>query len=340
MASDGEPHLVPRDLGLPGASLGLVLRRGRDHLAMAGVQDAARDARILMGHAVGADPGRLILDAERMLDVVERDRFAGLIARRANREPVSRILGERGFFGRTFAVTPHVLDPRPDTETLIEETLRIVHSHDLAGSPLRLLDLGTGSGAILLTLLAELPQALGTGIDISEAALACARANAERLGLSDRATFTRGDYRSVWQSTSGAPSSDEGFDIWLSNPPYIATSEIAALDPEVAGFDPYIALDGGPDGRDAYRAIFSAAAGVEGCPMIAPRWIVLEVGAGQGEQVATLARRLLFEQAGGRSLSGFEGKIRMSRDLGGHNRCVSFQLSAVNRKKLLGAPAN
>lgn len=285
----------------PDPSIRAVLKDAVARLSAAGVHDAAGDARRLLGHALNASPAGLIVDPGRCLRPAELAAFARLVDRRASREPVSRILGERDFYGRTFQVTPFVLDPRPDTETIVEETLRVIRDEGLDREPVRILDIGTGSGAILLTLLAELPRASGLGLDLSGKALACAAANAAALGLASRAGFEIGDLK------DGLP---RGFDIWVSNPPYIETGAIAGLDPEVRDFDPLLALDGGADGLDAYRAILGAARQCAGDDR--PAWIVLEVGAGQSDAVIALARELQ------------PLKVGVARDLGGHERCVSL----------------
>ena len=302
----------PVDLGEPDAALGFVLRKARDHLAMAGVPDAALDARILMGHATGADPARLILEAERVLHPAERATFADLIARRATREPVTRILGHRDFYGRTFTVTPDVLDPRPDTEVVVEAAIALIRDLGLDragadGGGLSILDIGTGSGAILLTLLAELPTATGLGIDISPPALAIAAANARALGLDARARFAVADLL-----RDPLPA---GFNVWISNPPYIDSADIAGLAPEVRDHDPRLSLDGGADGLDAYRAILAAAAAVEP-PDAGPVAIVFEVGARQADAVVALAVQSGLCKPGAASLH---------HDVAGHTRCVTLQ---------------
>ena len=198
-----------------------------------------------------------------------------LAARRLAREPVARIVGEKEFWGLSFIVTPAVLVPRPETETVVEVALSLVDR----AAPLRIIDLGIGSGAILLALLSELPHARGIGIDIAADALDVARTNAQRLGLSDRADFVLGDFAAV-----------EGmFDLVVSNPPYIATPEIAGLAPEVRNYDPSHALDGGPDGLAAFRSIAAIARHL----LLPAGHLVVEIGAGQESAV-----RELFVQSG------------------------------------------
>lgn len=276
------------------------IRSSSARLAAAGIEDAGIDARRLLCHALGCEQIKLLTESDRLLSAEETARFEAMLVRRSAREPVSRIMGRRDFYGRTFMVTPGVLDPRPDTETLVEETLRIAHEPEYQGRPLSILDIGTGSGAILLTLLAELPQASGLGIDVSADALTVASANAAALGLCDRARFELVDM------SKGLP---EGYDIWVSNPPYIPAEEITGLDPEVREYDPRLALDGGTDGLDAYRHIVAGASGAA-----APRWLAMEFGAGQSEAICALTRELRpVEQT-------------VTRDLGGHDRCVAVKL--------------
>jgi release factor glutamine methyltransferase len=221
-------------------------------LAAAGVPDAAADARILAQAAFGLDRAGLLAARDSRPDAAAIERYGALTARRAAREPVSRILGRREFWSLDFALSPATLDPRPDSETLVEAAL--------AGLPdrqegLLILDLGTGSGCLLLALLSALPAARGLGIDRSVEALATARENARRLGLAGRAAFAATDW---------AAGLAGRFDLVVANPPYVTAAEMAALAPEVAGFDPHAALDGGADGLDAYRAIAPALPGLLG----------------------------------------------------------------------------
>ena len=282
---------------------GLTLREAIARLARvlsdAGIEEPARDARYLVLGALGLSGTDLMRAPERRLSEAEGQRIGAAALRRVAREPVSRILGERGFFGRTFAVTPATLDPRPCTETVIEAVLEIAQAEGWRDAPVRILDIGTGTGALLLTLLAELPRAQGVGTDISDGALATAKANAVRLGLADRAEFLNRD---------GLDGLDGRFDILVSNPPYIPSGDIAGLDPEVREFDPRTALDGGADGLVFYRA-FAA-----GAQRVVPNgWVFVEVGAGQAEDVARL-----FSAGGGT-------EVRLWRDLGVHTRCVAMK---------------
>lgn len=248
-------------------------------LGDAGIDTPGLDARLLLGEALGASPAELILSGPRDIDPDAARRFEAMLARRTAREPVSRILGRREFYGREFALAPAVLDPRPDTETLIEIALGLLDARLDADPgdrrPRRILDLGTGTGAILLTLLAERPGTIGIGTDIDEAALAVANGNADALGLDHRAAFLKSDWMAAITET---------FDLVTSNPPYIGSGALADLAPEVAAHDPRLALDGGPDGLDAYRRI---AAGVS--RVLAPGGsLVVEIGADQGTGVAAL----------------------------------------------------
>ena len=264
-----------------------------------GVETAALDGRLLLCLASGLTHEALIARNREALSPEAAARFEGYVARRLQGEPVSRIRGTKEFYGRCFGVDAHTLDPRPDTETLIAAALDLVVRKGWQERPLRLLDLGTGSGCILLTLLAELPQAQGIGTDISEGALRCAAGNAELLGLADRAHFIATDW---FDGVS------DRFDLILSNPPYIAAEEIAGLAREVAGYDPRSALDGGVDGLDAYRRIAQRAPGAlrEGGQLL------VEIGATQAQAVAAL-----FRAAG----LGFEGN-GFRFDLAGRARCV------------------
>lgn len=185
----------------------------------------------------------IVSDPYRELDPEQTARLDEYLARRIQREPVSHILGRRGFWNIMLGVTPHVLTPRPETEVIVDHALRLFPE----GRPFRILDLGVGSGAILLAILAERPAARGLGVDVSEDALAVARDNAASLGLSGQVALLRGDW------TAGLAEAD--FDLVVSNPPYIATPVIETLDPEVRVYEPRLALDGGPDGLDAYRRL-------------------------------------------------------------------------------------
>ncbi len=247
-------------------------------LRQAGIESADADARLLMAHALGIDRAELMANGGRALSAEQAKAIDALAARRLRREPVSRIFGEREFWTLTLIVTPDVLVPRPETETVVEAALDALLTLKL--EKLRILDIGTGSGALLLALLRELPNAIGTGTDISSAALEIARANAARNDLGLRCAFIACDI------AAGVPGP---FDLIVSNPPYVARGEIATLAPEVRDYDPSIALDGGSDGLDGYRAIAAAAR-----RLLAPGGrLVVELGVGQEGTV-----RALFTNAG------------------------------------------
>lgn len=265
------------------------LRTAVSRLAAADVEDPARDARRLLAHAMGIAPDRLTLHLSDPLTEAQESAFEAALAARRARQPVSQITGRREFWGRSFRVTRDTLDPRPETECLIAAALEAPFA--------RVLDLGTGTGCLLLTCLAERPAATGLGSDLSEAALAVARENAQALGLNERAEFRRADW---WEGIEGR------FDLILSNPPYIAEAEMAGLAPEVRDWEPRGALTPGGDGLDAYRAI---AAGAR--RHLAPGGrIIVEIGPSQGAEVV----RLL---AG----AGLEG-VEIRADLDGRDRVV------------------
>lgn len=246
------------------AALAAAVRRLRE----AGIPDAPRDARRLLAHALGIAPERLTLHLSEELPEGATAAFEAALARRERREPVSHITGRRAFYGRDFRVTRDVLDPRPETETLVELALSRVFA--------RVLDLGTGSGCILLTLLAERGEATGLGVDLSEAALAVARGNAEALGI-DRAEFLRSDW---CEAVEGQ------FDLIVSNPPYIAADEMPGLAPEVRDWEPEMALSPGGDGLEAYRAIAACAP----AHLSPGGWLMVEIGPTQAAAVSGLFR--------------------------------------------------
>ena len=239
------------------------------------IESAELDARILTGHALGLDLTGLISAAQRQLTSNESARLEEFARRRLAGEPVARILGEKEFWGLPLLLSSATLVPRPDTETVVELALELVRAGGDLNRPLRIADLGTGSGAILLALLSELPAAQGFGTDISAAALYTASANAARAGLSKRATFVACDY---------ADGLIGPFDLIVSNPPYIRTADIDGLAVDVRKYDPPAALDGGADGLDAYRALIPQAAG-----LLAPgAALVVEAGEGQSAQIQAL----------------------------------------------------
>lgn len=281
-------------------SLAAMLARVIARLRAAGIDEAAAEARELLMVAAGLDAVEMLMRGERMLDAAAVAQIEEFARRRAAHEPISRIAGEREFYGRAFSLSAGTLDPRADTETLVSATLAIVREQGWLTRPLRLLDIGTGSGAIIVTLLAELPAASGVAIDISADALATAARNAARHGISGRLTLVERDVRAGIDGT---------FDIIVANPPYIPSGQIAGLEPEVRCHDPHAALDGGADGLDFYRLL----AGVYEC-LVPSGWLLVEVGAGQAAEVAGI----LAGRAAGIQMQTFQ-------DLGGHTRIVAVQ---------------
>ena len=243
--------------------------------AAAGLDTPALDARVIVGHALGLDHAALAAAAERALGPEDRERIAAMAARRLAREPVARIVGIKEFWGLPLRVTPDVLVPRPETETVVETALAALDRDGDRTRPLRIADLGTGSGALLLALLSELPNAFGVGTDRSVAALSVARDNAEQLGLAARAGFVACDL---------ARALVDPFDVVVANPPYVGTSEFTQLAHEVRDHDPFLALDGGPDGLRVYRALSADVPRLIG----AGGHFVVEVGVGQAAAVAAL----------------------------------------------------
>ena len=240
-----------------------------------GIDSAELDARILVGAVLGLDLSTLIAQARRSLTPDESRRLEAFAERRAAGEPVARILGFKEFWGLPLQLSAETLVPRPDTETVVELALEIWRSQCGLDRTIRIADIGTGSGAILLALLSELPEAEGVGTDISFAALRIAKINAARLGFAQRVAFVVCNYTAA---LSGP------FDLMVSNPPYIRSAEIAGLESEVRNFDPLAALNGGADGLDAYRAIIPAAAG-----LLAPTGaLIVEAGLGQSGQIQRL----------------------------------------------------
>lgn len=282
---------------LAGLRIEAAIRTAISALRSVGIEGAATDVRFLTAAALGCSKLDLIRHPERVVTLGEARRLAGFVARRCEREPVSRILGLREFYGRSFMIEPATLDPRPDTETLIDLVLELAGEEGWRTCPIRILDVGTGSGCIALTLLAELPHASAVGTDIDPDALRVAAANAANLGMTDRVEFK------LCRSFSGV---GPDFDLVVSNPPYIPARQIAGLEPEVKNFDPRSALDGGEDGLDVVRELAGDLDRV-----LAKGWFVLEVGAGQAPAALEILDPLRSR------------KRRITRDLGGHDRCVA-----------------
>jgi release factor glutamine methyltransferase len=273
-----------------------LLAEGRAWLSAAGVAAPALDARLLLQHAANIATADLVARPEMIVSAPAAVTYQMLVERRALREPVSKIIGIKEFFGREFLVSSAVLDPRPDSESLIELCLKIIDTHGAS----QVLDLGTGSGNLLLTLLAERRHLTGLGIDLSQEALKVAFRNATALGLVSRCDFMLGRW---FEPVAGR------FDLIVSNPPYIETAVIDSLQPEVRLFDPRKALDGGPDGLDCYRAIAGGAAS-----FLAPGgYVAVEIGDGQDAAVTQLFDKNGFESAGKRL------------DLAGKPRALAFR---------------
>ena len=272
-----------------------------EKLARAGVAEARGDARALLLAAAGLAHAEYVLAPETPLGAAAARRLADFTGRRAAREPVARILGTRGFWTLDLGVTPGVLDPRPDTETLVELALELLRAR--RDDALSILDLGTGSGAIICALLTEFPRARAIATDLSGSACAAAAANLARCHLSERASVLRGRWAAAIDST---------FDLVVSNPPYVRGGDIAGLDPEVARHDPALALDGGADGLDCYREI------AHDLPrLLAANGVALfEIGADQREAVAALLTGAGLDIAATR------------RDSGGRERAVAARRAA------------
>ncbi len=272
-------------------------------LRQGGIASPELDARVLLGTATGLTLESIIANGCEPLSASCEIRLDAYVSRRLAGEPVARIRGVREFYGRDFRIDPSTLDPRPDTETVVSAVLEMLRDDEVADRNLRVLDLGTGSGCILITLLAELPQATGVGTDISPGALALAQGNAVSLGVSDRAKFVAANW---FDGLTG------NYDLVVSNPPYIPSSEIEELAPEVARHDPRTALDGGIDGLDAYRRMAAAAA-----RFLRPGGaLVVEIGCHQAQEVSDIFR------AEGLVVSG----DAVHEDLAGLPRCVSAKL--------------
>ncbi len=258
----------------PGQSIETVRRALAARFRAAGIDSSELDARLLMGAALTLDLTGLVRSAARCLTQQEGDRLEDFARRRLKGEPVARILGEREFWSFNLQLSHETLVPRPDTETVVELALELLGSTSVS-SALRILDIGTGSGAILLALLSERPQAFGVGTDISEGALRTARRNAAELGLLPRAAFVACNY---------ATALNGRFDLIVSNPPYIRSADIAGLAAEVRVHEPQRALDGGADGLSAYRALIPEAVGL----LDMGGALVLEVGYGRSDEVEAL----------------------------------------------------
>jgi release factor glutamine methyltransferase len=277
-----------------GATLGTAVSDAAAALAAAGFDEPRRWARRLVGAALGLSPSGVFAHPERPLDRDEAARTAAMLARVLAHEPLSRVFGLREFWALEFRLSPDTLDPRPETETIVEAVLVRLPDRD---RPYRVLDLGTGSGCLLLALLSEYRAATGTGVDVLPGAAAAARSNAAALGLRDRARFVVGS----WGAALRGP-----FDIIVANPPYIPTAAIPGLPPEVREHDPIVALDGGRDGLDAYRAIATDLARL----LVSGGVFAAELGARQDRAVAAILTA---------SCLAVEG---VALDLAGIGRCI------------------
>ena len=259
------------------ASYDALLRDAAVALTAAGIDNVRFEARLLLAHAAGVTIEWLVAHGGDTAPPAVAEALRELTARRVRREPMAYVTGEREFWGLPFRVSPAVLVPRPDSETLIEAALALMPGRT---EPWRILDLGVGSGCLLLTLLREFPNARGVGMDASAAALAVAEANAEALGVASRLRLVEGDWRQPgWVERLGGP-----FDLLVSNPPYIETAAIAGLMPDVARFEPHLALDGGQDGFAAYRAIAAEASRL----VVPGGQVLIEAGEGQAAEISAL----------------------------------------------------
>jgi release factor glutamine methyltransferase len=277
-------------------SWGAAVTAAAARLAAVGISDSRREARLVLALALGVEPATVLGYHERTLEPAAAARFESLVRRRESREPFSRMAGKRGFWTLELALSPETLDPRPDSETLIRAALGRFPGRE---SPLRVLDFGTGSGSLLLALLAEYPNASGIGVDRLAGAVTTARRNAAAAGLADRARFLVGHWGAAL---------DTAVDVILSNPPYIPSDLIDTLAPEVARYEPRQALDGGVDGLGAYRELapeLRRLLKVGGSAFI-------EVGAGQAASVAAIMAQ--------------QGLVltELARDLAGIERCAIF----------------
>jgi release factor glutamine methyltransferase len=275
----------------------------RKRLESAGLEGPVIDARLLVEAACEATRTDIVTDPHRPVTAEQAATLDDYLARRERREPVSHILGRKGFWKVMLRVTPDVLTPRPDSEAIVDFVLKSYGEHER----FNLLDLGVGSGALILAILAERPAAKGLGVDVSEEALAVARENAANLGLANRCALLRGDW------TAGLDSA--GFDLVVSNPPYIASEVIAGLEPEVRDHEPRLALDGGPDGLDAYRILAP-----EILRVLKPGGrFAVEIGYDQKAAVEAL-----FRDAGAAA-------VRTLPDLSGRDRVVTGEKSPLER---------
>jgi release factor glutamine methyltransferase len=295
----------------PGQSVGAYLCQAGQVLRAAAIDQPRFEARLLLAHAMGTTQDALLRDPRAEVPEAAATRFGQALKARLDHVPVAHILGRQGFWTLDLAVSPATLIPRPDSESLVEAALEAFPD---PARPVRALDLGTGTGALLLAFLAERPAAFGIGLDRAPEAASLAARNARDNGLADRATFLAGDWAAALAGR---------FDLVLSNPPYIERDAIPGLMPDVARHEPALALDGGPDGLDAYRAITAALPG-----LLAPGGVaILELGQGQRAAVEGLARAAGLQPAGCRA------------DLGGIDRALILAKDHIAKKPFVAPPA-
>lgn len=282
-----------------GQTLGELLDEAVRTLRAVGIDGARLDARMIAGRAFALEAAQVLARRDDRMDAEKTRQFLQMVARRASREPMAHILGEREFWSLRFEVNSDTLIPRPDTETLVQAAADWAKVRG-GGRNLKVLDLGTGTGCILLALLSEWPKATGVGVDINPRALEIARTNARGLGMAGRVSFVEGDWGADLEET---------FDLIVSNPPYIPDREVAGLQPEVSQFEPIGALAGGPDGLGAYRAIapWISKQLADGAGAVA----FLEIGIGQRDAVTGILRAARLEV------------LETHRDLGDIERCLT-----------------
>ncbi len=282
---------------MQGGSMRDVMRKACAMLAAQGIDEPEANVKALMMQATGLSPVQMITGGAGMLSLDQQALFDAMMLRRLGGEPVGRIMGQRDFWGMSFMLSPGTLEPRPDSETIVEEALALAQRQP---RPVRdILDLGTGTGCLLIALLSELPLARGVGVDLSADAAKTARRNAARNDVAERCEIVQGSW---------GKGLEQRFDLIVSNPPYIATAEISSLQHEVREHDPALALDGGPDGLEPYRLIIPDLT-----RLLEPGGVaVLEIGAGQEAAIRVLAGQ-----------HGFGG-ISTRRDLGGHVRAIGL----------------
>lgn len=289
---------------MSGTTLAEALAAARRRLSDAGIADAAQDARLLIAGVLDLSSTAFVTDGARVLDAAQMATIEAVLARRVAREPVHRILGRRAFSRLDLALSPETLEPRPDTEVLVDTLVPHATRMVAETGRCRILDLGTGTGAICLALLDLVPGATGVGTDLSPGALETARRNADINGVADRFEAVESDW---FAAVTGV------FDIIVSNPPYIVRSVVGTLDDEVRLYDPILALDGGEDGLDAYRAIAAGA----GDHLRDNGLVAYEIGYDQKDQVTAIMRD-----------NGF-ARIEAVRDFGGNDRVLLFTKAAV-----------